>query len=1351
MQGLIFEYYKYVRYAKDSLSDIKEIFAYEDAKISFLTYGVFERLKVISITDIGRYRDLSLLARKWIGNRQSLLFYTIDDDPLYIYKEEPSESDPNKIERFGFYNTKSKAYDTHLFLAVTEFPFMSIHRKDEDCNEWMLKIRDEMRVLINKRIEEKHFNMSYMFLGNIDIYGISVLWFADQYIDVLDLVNYLRNKTNDIFQSAYTNISKNNLNGDITEEVKEAIKNIQGNAIIQFTVKKHLGENLEYHNSDIVKNVQHSAGQYDVVLEMTAKDVYCKVEINDPQEENYGKYSILNHDSDAYQREILQTRVTLTQEMIETDDEIIEEKAEKDKDNICSNDALLKSLKNIKQESEKARKLLKKTFVHEAGIVDTFDALVCDYRYNAVSAVNEKWADDFSHIFLRHIMCIENICGFYNTARKNGRHISDGNIMEIMRILMNNLKQQIFHISESNSLNFEMPKCHLRYTGNEDCIMFGYMGIIKEILETVYKLDGINMQSEIVPIVTVDAVPIIESDLYFDKPYTVDNQDDSSNDAQFKIMAINLPHVSFYDVPKYMPYLYHEIYHYVVPSNRIHRDYYMGLDMANNFYYHMIKGILCDILSEKKKDKAVSEALCSRIAIVIMKAVARQYDDIFNQFKSKYFAKDKKDNRDNVVWMAENFYRCLYKLFADDIERWTIGNVCSIFGNILGYIDEELKCDEADEITYRSLNNDETLKNNQEELKILIEALQSKLMSSDGKLVNSGTIILLCEEDAKIMKANYDSLKEVKADIPMIELSDMPIEEYLLYYIMCLRNLMITSQAFEVTNEHKEFKRLKLVYEYYKRFNVVFNEELREKLEDLYIVETVIVHYDKTDGVDKLLSDMATARKEVNVWWKKLVDDVNCASINWLNCAPSVMDKLIDMSTISNRGVNVKENSKTYFTRYRENRRKYAEELKKLVSKIEREDDISVRRNILKDFKNTTDKYQSEVMKINISFYNKFQGNKKLVELLAVNDRQNEIKKSKDFKEIKKIDGSSFKVKINYNKMYPSVLWVNDYNRFMYALKTVTKIMDDDCCRILGQVYPLWYRGQNNALYGLLPSLMRSNEIRRKNFAYLSQFQRHLFEEFKYRADGAPEIIDKSQYTTSDYLALMQHYSVHTSLMDWSEDAFTSIYFALENLINGENEKESKDAAIYIFSPYLYNRARRQMISKGDAGLMEDNLALRASLKTVNGVEGEIPNISTKYNEEIYEMFLLGNSKYEGETKYGCKDEIKLSGKKEMAFLPVAVHTSQLNPRIRTQSGIFLAYNLYAMPDNNGEYSYMELEKIQEFYLGDEFKCEDKTPFLYKIIIRSVATRNVADCFRALGLSKARVYPELENISRKIK
>lgn len=66
-------------------------------------------------------------------------------------------------------------------------------------------------------------------------------------------------------------------------------------------------------------------------------------------------------------------------------------------------------------------------------------------------------------------------------------------------------------------------------------------------------------------------------------------------------------------------------------------------------------------------------------------------------------------------------------------------------------------------------------------------------------------------------------------------------------------------------------------------------------------------------------------------------------------------------------------------------------------------------------------------------------------------------------------------------------------------------------------------------------------------------------------------------------------------------------------------------------------------------------------------------------------MFLLGNVKYEKNCEFGYTDEIKLEGGREMAFLPLAVYTSGLNPRIRSQSGMFLAYNLYAEPGKEGE------------------------------------------------------------------
>lgn len=321
----------------------------------------------------------------------------------------------------------------------------------------------------------------------------------------------------------------------------------------------------------------------------------------------------------------------------------------------------------------------------------------------------------------------------------------------------------------------------------------------------------------------------------------------------------------------------------------------------------------------------------------------------------------------------------------------------------------------------------------------------------------------------------------------------------------------------------------------------------------------------------------------------------------------------------------------------------------------------------------------------------------------------------------------------------------------MDAFERITNKLKCSCEKTIPKVEnDLWYRGQMNGQYELLPSIMRPNLTERTQFGYLAQYQRYLFEKFKYRADGTPEIMDSSQFTISDYLALMQHYQVKTNLMDWSEDAFTGIYFALEKFITGEIKEIVNSPSIQIFSPGLYNRARKQMIDLGVTDLSENQKAFKASLKTTGGRSGEIPNIATGYNEEIYNMFLLGNRKYETEDCYGYKEEIKISGGKELAFLPLAIYTSRLNPRMRTQSGMFLAYNLYTEPSLKNEYGYMSLEKIQEYYMN-ECKAENKQQFLYKIMIDKKSVKEIADCFIALGLSTEKIYPELSNIGSKIR
>lgn len=53
-----------------------------------MPFGEYDRLKINNISRIDRFRDLSVLAKEWVGNRQSILLYDLDDIPQFSYSEE---------------------------------------------------------------------------------------------------------------------------------------------------------------------------------------------------------------------------------------------------------------------------------------------------------------------------------------------------------------------------------------------------------------------------------------------------------------------------------------------------------------------------------------------------------------------------------------------------------------------------------------------------------------------------------------------------------------------------------------------------------------------------------------------------------------------------------------------------------------------------------------------------------------------------------------------------------------------------------------------------------------------------------------------------------------------------------------------------------------------------------------------------------------------------------------------------------------------------------------------------------------------------------------------------------------
>jgi hypothetical protein len=99
----------------------------------------------------------------------------------------------------------------------------------------------------------------------------------------------------------------------------------------------------------------------------------------------------------------------------------------------------------------------------------------------------------------------------------------------------------------------------------------------------------------------------------------------------------------------------------------------------------------------------------------------------------------------------------------------------------------------------------------------------------------------------------------------------------------------------------------------------------------------------------------------------------------------------------------------------------------------------------------------------------------------------------------------------------------------------------------------IWFRGQSNSAYALLPSLMRAGNATDKESFIFQKFVQFSFKVFSRRKTDWETLFD------------MQHYGLPTRLLDWSETLGISIFFAA----NYRNEK--CDAAVYVLDPVALN------------------------------------------------------------------------------------------------------------------------------------------------------------------------------------
>lgn len=105
----------------------------------------------------------------------------------------------------------------------------------------------------------------------------------------------------------------------------------------------------------------------------------------------------------------------------------------------------------------------------------------------------------------------------------------------------------------------------------------------------------------------------------------------------------------------------------------------------------------------------------------------------------------------------------------------------------------------------------------------------------------------------------------------------------------------------------------------------------------------------------------------------------------------------------------------------------------------------------------------------------------------------------------------------------------------------------------------LWFRGHADRNWTLEPSIARN----RAN-PIIDEFQ--YYKKFK---QEAARVISELPADEWGWMFLMQHYGVHTRLLDFSENPLVALYFAV-------SEYPDKDGALYILEPTKWNAENGQ-------------------------------------------------------------------------------------------------------------------------------------------------------------------------------
>jgi len=1316
----------------------------------YTAFGNFDRIEFVPITKFSDYRSRNAVDKTWYGKRQSIILYALKKDRLFQTNgvDEDGKSFLMESSPDGGLQPLECQFFIHTMLHI------SGNAKSYVCDyrRFLELIQGKILELVDlyrKKKKNQDERLDCEVFGTFNSAEVAVLWAADQFTDVLFLLDELRHmrfvfegdekagRGKEIFVSTYTVISGN---------PRVSAPLAKGSAMVQLECTSH-GASFQETSEFIKKAVQAAvhasdgglngkktaqqlfscAGEYDYIAELPFSTLpylfpyACAERVKDT-------FSIHNQEFTQYVRQTT-TRLFYRTEDIDTDcralnwDSVLcitvsrEESTEAyDHTHLNAVDYTAPGCGFTYQLYQSIRAELEKQATY-SGMWKTLELLYSDYMAILCTAVNHLWVKDFNEQFICALNIILSLLKWLEPNQTSHSRAHTDIFTSQFGSLCDILQQQINHISESSKLFYEVPNSKMGYTAQFDLVLHAYYGIVKELILNAYQTKRSSRQYALIPVINFANTPIIESKML----RTVDDNPESA-----RLVSIAFPYDSWSNPLYYTPFLIHEVHHYVAPHNRSVRNAaFLTVILHRVCMQWVVRTAYCYLMNrdnrtisnmgERDRDEAygsVAQRIAVTLEVPIYRAIYNERQDLLKCICGKV-----SPGVDNTAFE-----------FRDILEFWLEND---------GLHEGRMKLISA--LIQKGLKNIETEITDVEILEY-IEAL------SNGILYKLGDkhFYQECERVCLDLAHNsLEALREIYPDLAMVAGASMGLPEYLLQFATLQMNLL--TQPSDMDDWDILALRLgPIMHLLLKKTSSLANsqrESFRIALREFKKLFPVFLRDSGLSSGRERADEIAQLAKS----WSDFFGKVYGFYLHKLTIYSYVIESQImkqyDLHAIQDSPIN-----------------KLYEDYWRILRGWEEKDDVF-----------------EKVFNMNLKLIHLFQNQYSLKELTEFSKNQQVIPPVKITRVITAPSGKYAPI-LKSRPVHNTTFYLDNCDDLFERLRKMLEQLQKDHRDILGEACDpcgIWYRGISNSEYHILPSLFvnyhENAEFKNGSLSKTPyQLLLHNFQQFKFRSDGAPELSSQPSYQNSDYLALMQHYQIQTTLMDWSEDVFAALYFALEQYVQSGNPRKwgrncDANAAVYLFDPAVYNdHVRRQIIQTNAKCIHKvqpcsnwcDRRACMNFREEISRTIDErldlVPNVSMSLNRDAFAaMFFDKKIDMPFEPFYEAEELGNHSPVNSFPLcfsLPIAVYTSRLNPRIRAQSGQFLVYQPYTSPvlqDGTlkyGCFDYVALDVLQECWLKEH---PEERPFLLKLIISQAIKAELGQQLRHMGIKTSNYYPEL--------